>query len=543
MTMFGSSIDFLTQQAKDITQTNRQSIARIATGGDAQKLAAMDRKTGNLGRVIRISTDNMSKQDSIRFFQNAISYMQFQEETILYARQLYSQMYALAQEAQSAGLTEDELEMLNERFVDLREQATKLNDLKFNGIPLFNELSGHITYDIDFASKLFRNNGGSFKTYVNTQDVVYDKGILILDVNTGGAGEHFVFGHYESGDKPLPQGEIFTTANNNEIIDNSKPLEGINPIFDSSWKVDFNAHQHGKYTWDTFGGASTSDFDRFFIEWGPDRDTTFRFIPLSEGMAEKGYVELGKATVDDLKFENRTQYLQNLGLDKFEGDDETDWGIDEKYFDPTFADKYKDLVLQNPEKDGDRKVIFDPAQKATTEFKVNQGDVVLSKSDPSNTIMQLRVNSKTIYQVRAKYYKPPVENIEVGNKGDLNTYMQPLGLGLLRDSNNKDEGFPVLDISSTQSANSASEALQNEIDGLEQQMFTLGSSMARVVSSMNVVDKQLGIQKDLVAAEPEKVVSQELANLAKAKELRAFNASLMSKVVQINHDMINLLLG
>ena len=96
MTMFGSSIDFLTQQAKDITQTNRKSIARIATGGDAQKLAAMDRKTGNLGRVIRISTDNMSKQDSVRFFQNAISYMQFQEETILYARQLYSQMYALA---------------------------------------------------------------------------------------------------------------------------------------------------------------------------------------------------------------------------------------------------------------------------------------------------------------------------------------------------------------------------------------------------------------------------------------------------------------
>ena len=120
--------------------------------------------------------------------------------------------------------------------------------------------------------------------------------------------------------------------------------------------------------------------------------------------------------------------------------------------------------------------------------------------------------------------------------------MQPLGLGLLRDSNNKDEGFPVLDISSTQSANSASEALQNEIDGLEQQMFTLGSSMAQVVSSMNVVDKQLGIQKDLVAAEPESC-RQELANLAKAKEMRAFNASLMNRVVQINHDMINLLLG
>ena len=88
--MFGSSIDFLTQKAKDITQTNHRSIKRIVAGDNAQELAAMDRKTGTLGRVIRITADNMSKQDSIRFFQNAISFMKFQEETIEYARQLYS---------------------------------------------------------------------------------------------------------------------------------------------------------------------------------------------------------------------------------------------------------------------------------------------------------------------------------------------------------------------------------------------------------------------------------------------------------------------
>jgi len=63
-----------------------------------------------------------------------------------------------------------------------------------------------------------------------------------------------------------------------------------------------------------------------------------------------------------------------------------------------------------------------------------------------------------------------------------------------------------------------------------------------VMSSMEAVDKQLGIQRDLIAVEPEQVVLQELENLSYAREMRSFNASLMNKVVQINHDMIDLLL-
>jgi len=59
---------------------------------------------------------------------------------------------------------------------------------------------------------------------------------------------------------------------------------------------------------------------------------------------------------------------------------------------------------------------------------------------------------------------------------------------------------------------------------------------------MDAVSKQLGIQQDIIYQEPEKVVSEELANLAYAREMRTFNASLMNKVVQVNHDMIDLLL-
>jgi hypothetical protein len=552
MTMFGSSIDFLTQKAKDISQTNRQSIARIATGGDAQKLAVMDRKTGNLGRVIRISTDNMSKQDSIRFFQNAISFMKFQEEAISYARNLYSQMHALAKEAQSNSISDSERDILAGKFKDLQVLADELNEIKFNGINLFDELAGSISYDIDFASGLFRSGGNGFQTFVNTQDVVYDKGILILDVNSGGAGEHYVFGYVDQ----IPRDENGEPINQIENPNSNNPLQGINPIFDSSRNAQFPA---GSRTWDTDGWASTSDFDRFFIEWGPNEETSFRFIPLSEGINGSGYVSKGASTTDDGIFKNRSRYLQNLGLDP-SSDPSNLWGLDD-HEDSSFGENYSFLTNQNPTPDGSRKAIFDPNNKATKKFKESQspiGDVGVYASDPNNTIMQLRVNSTTIYQVRAQYFKPDVENTDVGNIGDLNTSMKPLGLGMLRRSSEEemqqwkngdiesysgDNGeFPTLKIEDATEAKLAAMALENEMIGLDEQMGILGNNMARVLTSMEAVDKQLGIQRDLIAAEPEKVVLQELENLSEAREMRSFNASLMNKVVQMNHDMVKLLL-
>jgi hypothetical protein len=555
MTMFGSSIDFLTQKAKDITQTNHRSIKRIVAGDNAQELAAMDRKTGTLGRVIRITADNMSKQDSIRFFQNAMSFMKFQEETIEYARQLYSQMHALAMEAQSNSIGDSERDILAGKFEDLQVLAGELNEIKFNGVNLFDELAGSINYDIDFASGLFRSragNGSVFKTFVNTQDVVYDKGILILDVNAGGAGEHFVFGYVDQ----IPVDIDGKPINQLTNPDPQNPLDGINPIFDSSRNVDF---PNNSGAWDTDGGASTSDFDRFFIEWDPNKETSFRFIPLSEGINGSGYVSNGASTIDDGIFNNRTRYLENLGFDPSSGPSNL-WGLD-KYEDSSFGENYSYLTDQNPTPDGSRKAIFDPKNKATKKFTESQspiGEVGVYASDPNNTIMQLRVNSKTIYQVRAQYFKPLTKDTDVGNIGDLNTSMKPLGLGMLRRSSEEEMQqwkngeiesysgengeFPVLNINDATEAKLAAMALENELDGLTEQMGILGNNMARVLTSMDAVDKQLGIQRDLIAVEPEQVVLEELENLTYAREMRSFNASLMNKVVQINHDMIDLLL-
>jgi len=586
MTMFGSSIDFLTHQAKDITQANRHSIARIASGGDAQKLAAMDRKTGNLGKVIRISTDNMSKQDSISFFQNAISYMKFQEETILYARQLYSQMYALAQEAQADGLSKDEREMLNDKFLDLRQQAIDLNNLSFNGKLLFDQFAGSVNYDVSVEGY----HAGPEVSTPLTQEFVYNRGIFIIDVSPGGGADTFLISQLDEDGN-------------------------ANPIFEAN-------------KWVTAGGASNGDFDRFFIEWGPDQDTTFRFIPQSAGSAKKRAfinskddefppffppLPYGDDLLDfeDEFYDNKARYLSNLNLleqynenfIRVDGSGEPtpdrinagsnpygqgtntnqvsppedwwkSWGLD-NYKDHEFSDKYAYLEEQNPEVeteyDTTRKVFFDKDDFATTPFgdiksSAGPSEIITKRIDPLNTKFQFSIKDPSWQQFKYKFYFPELQDTDVGNIGDMPTSMKPLGLGLLRrgEENEMEDwkefilnsrvgstsenaptysgDLPILDISNPEEAKLSSEALDNELLGLTEQMGVLGNNMARVLTSMDAVDKQLGIQKDLVAAEPEKVISQELANLAKAKEMRSFNASLMSRVVQMNHDMINMLL-
>jgi hypothetical protein len=680
MTMFGSSIDFLTKQAKDLSNSGNRSISRITSGGDALKLAAMDKKSGNLGKVIRITVDNLSKQDSIRFFQNAISFMKFQEEAITYADKLYSEMQILAERAETS-TTSLERKLLNEQFVKLRDQATALNQLTFNGKALFDELAGSVEYTIDFSSQLFRDsstwnkdmsvNQAGFKTFANTQNVVYDKGILVLDVSTGVAGEQFVFGYYESGGKSdqieyvqkgyyhyteqdktaaeikaanevavngllyhqstsssdgvLSDGFAYVqksgVAGSNEVtegglvyehksyangdalpsdqaalggylyyldnsgnadlsqpvadlskpvadldkpiadlndpaldkekqevlteIDDDLPLKGIDPIFNSSQFANFNqldgSSDRGINTWDTTGSASTSDFDRFLIEWGPDQETSFRFIPLSEEVVGGGWVNKGDSTNRyDNTFDNENSYLNNLGLS---GNAVGSlWDID-GIEDKSFNEKYKFLQDSNPPADQYDQIYFDPNinYRATKQFFGSQGDVKLNDSDPSrDRTMQLRVNGKTIYQVRAKYFKPKIEDTNVGNINDFSTHMKPLGLGLLLDK--QDENYEKLSILETSDATRAIAALKLEKEGLLEQMGTLSNNLSRVMSSMDAVNKQLGIQEDIIDPAPDEVLIDELKNLTRTREMRAFNASLMNKVVQINHDMVNLLL-
>jgi len=462
--MFSSSIDFLTNQVKDMTRANRRSITRISSSGDAEKLASLEKKTGELGKIIRVKVDNLSKRDSMIFFQNAMSFMKAQEDSIVYAGNLYAQMQALAQEAQSSSISSVERDILNDKFEELRELALNLNDEQFLGTPLFDEMAGSRNYDVVFGEDLIRKNGDPDKTKSEEKDVIYSSGRLTISISSGPAPERYRV--FKNGDT----------------------------IFDTGW-------------WQTSGSASKHDYDTFVINYKYGEDTTFEFLPSSAGNNVARW--LPDEPLPDDTYHNKLFYLRQLGL----VDDGSPSGVESQI-----------------------------GQKWSNEN--HQGQIILGTSSTSKGILKIQVdttNNPTIYQIRGKWELPDLENLDVGNIGDLNTFIKPLGLGLLRE-NNSAANFPKLTLDSPSEAATAFTELTEEMNALGEQIGILANNMSRVLSSMDAVSKQLGIQQDIIYQEPEKVVSEELANLAYAREMRTFNASLMNKVVQVNHDMIDLLL-
>jgi len=462
--MFSSSIDFLTNQVKDMTRANRRSITRISSSGDTEKLASLEKKTGELGKIIRVKVDNLSKRDSMIFFQNAMSFMKSQEDSIAYAGNLYAQMQALAQEAQSSSISSVERDILNDKFVELRELALNLNDEQFLGTPLFDEMAGSRNYDVVFGEDLIRKNGDPDKTKSEEKDVIYSSGRLTISISSG------------------PQPERYRVFKNGDTI------------FDTGW-------------WQTSGSASKHDYDTFVINYKYGEDTTFEFLPSSAGNNVARW--LPDEPLPDDTYHNKLYYLSQLGL----VDDGSTSGVESQI-----------------------------GQKWSNEN--HQGQIILGTSSTSKGILKIQVdteNNPTIYQIRGKWELPDLENLDVGNIGDLNTFIRPLGLGLLRE-NNSAANFPKLTLDSPSEAATAFTELTEEMNALGEQIGILANNMSRVLSSMDAVSKQLGIQQDIIYQEPEKVVSEELANLAYAREMRTFNASLMNKVVQVNHDMIDLLL-
>jgi len=390
--------------------------------------------------------------------------MKAQEDSIVYAGNLYAQMQALAQEAQSSSISSVERDILNDKFVELRELALNLNDEQFLGTPLFDEMAGSRNYDVVFGEDLIRKNGDPDKTKSEEKDVIYSSGRLTISISSGPAPERYRV--FKNGDT----------------------------IFDTGW-------------WQTSGSASKHDYDTFVINYKYGEDTTFEFLPSSAGNDVERW--LPDEPLPDDTYHNKLFYLRQLGL----VDDGSPSGVESQI-----------------------------GQKWSNEN--HQGQIILGTSSTSEGILKIQVdttNNPTIYQIRGKWELPDLENLDVGNIGDLNTFIKPLGLGLLRE-NNSAANFPKLTLDSPSEAATAFTELTEEMNALGEQIGILANNMSRVLSSMDAVSKQLGIQQDIIYQEPEKVVSEELANLAYAREMRTFNASLMNKVVQVNHDMIDLLL-
>jgi flagellin-like hook-associated protein FlgL len=282
--------------------------------------------------------------------------------------------------------------------------------------------------------------------------------------------------------------------------------QGSRKLFDSGY-------------WETAGSARSYDYDRFIIEFGPNKPTTFQFKPMSAGTSASVFLDDGPGypdnLVDDGNFDNKSYYLnQLLGST-----------TDENGLPPSHPDYKKTSGWES--RDG---------QKYTTLRNVTTQD-----SNSNLTDLRLEVNSSTWFQVRGRYIPPEAESSAVGNKQDLQVSLHTSGLGLLRE-NDDANGFPIINIATLGDAQKAIDSITNEIGGLTQQLGNLSSNMTRVENSMDAAQKQVATHEQALSGVAREDLAMQMLSITKARIARSQSAALLTQAMNLNYDIVNMII-
>ena len=291
--------------------------------------------------------------------QNALSYVQAQDSALSQVGKIYDRIGFLAQQATDLTINDHTRSVLDAEFQSLEGQLAEILKEKFNGVSLFTKATGcsepEVTeIDANFDAGLDETQPpavtGSPNIWRATQDVDTTDGTLTLDVNGGGVAERYIV------------------------------KQGTTEIFDTNW-------------WATEGSAYTHDFDRFVIDFGAGKPTTFEFVPRDTGRA-------GSFVNPNGVFDNRGDYLAQLGVAS-----ESDF--------------------------------IDPATGGNKKF-TNQGQVVTNPAPGDSTELTVEIQSTSLFQASAsfkgiKVIEPeevPALEVVVNEEGEIARF-EPLGFSRL----------------------------------------------------------------------------------------------------------------
>ena len=448
--MFGE-IENLVRKIDYSSMKAEHSIKKVGNAGNAVRQSALsDAGAGGVHFAANIENQRRFKKGSVNAFQNAMSMMQAQSEAIRQADKIYNQMRTLAHHAADPLMKDRDRSLLSDQFNDLRERVRELGNSKFNDVYLFDGRASSTKYSIDFSSDLNETkppiDPGPPKVWESTRDVIYNSGKITINVNSGTVGDRYM----------LKQG--------NKIL------------FDTGY-------------WKTEGSAYTTDFDQFIIEWGPDKETTFQFVPTDTN---------GSGT-----FNNKSWYLSQFGL----SDDGTSTGMD-SYI----------------------------GQKLT-----ELGAVKAYESDPNSTELTVRIESTSLFQIDSEYELPDVDPVVVARHQDYQVELNKVGLALMRE-NDQANDFPLISIDTLENAGKAIASLSNEINGLGEQLGRLASNFNRVQNAINATEEMSNVHESVLSSIGGDGLTQDLLNISKARINRAQDTALLSQAMSIHQDLVNVLI-
>jgi len=458
--LFGS-VDFLAHNIGHVSLRSANSVRKIVAAGDPVKSASAHNK-GSSGVFFMANMLNRSasKRTSINAFQNAMTFLQSQSDGLRQAEKIYDRMLSLASLSADPMISDEDRIFLSEEFEALRQQSLTLAKSSLNGTSLFDEAAASTRYEITFGSQLSDQSGIA----VEEKDVLYSSGTIEIDVNGGTAGETYSL------------------------------WQGTQKLFDSG-------------NWRTHGSARTYDYDRFIIEFGPNKPTTFQFKPLSAGNSANVFLNDGAGypdnLIDDGNFDNKSYYLGQLGLP----DDGSASGLESRD-----GEKYSSL-----------------------------GQVTTQDTNSNLTTLRLEVSSTSLFQVSGRYIPPEAESSVVGNTEDLQVNLNPVGLGLLRE-NDDATGFPSISIATRADAQKALDSMMLEIEGLGEQLGRVGSSMNRVETSMDAAQDQVLSHEKALFNVMDEDYAKDLLELSKTRISRSQNGALLTQAMNLHQDIVNILI-
>jgi hypothetical protein len=221
--MFNSTIEYLLHRRDPVENEFTRSLSRLKASSDLDKLSVLDGDAGAVSKFVHMEAESGRQMVSRNNYQKATTYMQLQEEAIKYANILYSEMASLALRATDPNISDSERDVLSKQFAGLREIALDLNHSHYADNYLFEERAATTDFEEQANWDLYwkRIDDGihkdittenfiaesiynaPVKTGVNavpvnidgqdgfqvTQDVVYNKGNILIQFNPGNRGE------------------------------------------------------------------------------------------------------------------------------------------------------------------------------------------------------------------------------------------------------------------------------------------------------------------------------------------------------------------
>jgi flagellin-like hook-associated protein FlgL len=261
--------------------------------------------------------------------------------------------------------------------------------------------------------------------------------------------------------------------------------------------------------WNTHGNAEKWDFDQFIIEYSPGQNTTFQFVPQSDGNRTsidldgddnvKGLhngINDDETLPSDSNYDNKSYYLANLGLT----DDNTSTGM-QSYLGTKFT---------------------------------NQGQVSTNPANNLSTNLTLRIESSSLFQITAKYSVPttPSNYLDVGNASTGSVTLDPVGLGLMQN----------VSIATASDAASAVSSLAKEIEGIGVQMATLGANLSELEIAGERLNNQVYLSEVGISRLTSDVLATESTELAKQQIRLQSSQALMAQAFAISENVLNTLL-